>query len=119
GTFPEARKRRKKPSSFDPFAPYVLKRWQEGEQNGLVLWREIQKQGYTGSERTVYRHIETLKQASVRASLNLNRLHTFTASTAVWLFGRDKKGWDEAEQKILRPSGKASQPLNRRNNLVK
>src|SRR2546421_11240161 len=37
----------------------VLKRWQEGEQNGLVLWREIQKQGYTGSERTVYRHIET------------------------------------------------------------
>ena len=59
GTFPEARKRRKKPSSFDPFAPYVLKRWQEGEQNGLVLWREIQKQGYTGSERTGYRHIET------------------------------------------------------------
>ena len=79
----------------------VLKRWQEGEQNGLVLWREIQKQGYTGSERTVYRHIETLKQASVRASLNLNRLHTFTASTAVWLFGRDKKSLDEVEQEDL------------------
>ena len=79
----------------------MLKRWQEGEQNGLVLWREIQKQGYTGSERTVYRQSETLKQASVRASLNLNRLHTFTASTAVWLFGRDKKSLDEVEQEDL------------------
>jgi len=59
GTFPEAKKRRKKQSSFDTFAPYVLKRWQEGERNGLTLWHEIQKQGYTGSERTVYRHIET------------------------------------------------------------
>ena len=73
GTFPEAKKRRKKPSSFDPFAPSVLKRWQQGERKGLVLWREIQKQGYTGSERTVYRHIGTLKQASVQTSFNPNR----------------------------------------------
>src|SRR5712691_795516 len=80
GTFPEAKKRRKKPSSFDTFAPYVLKRWQEGERNGLVLWREIQEQGYTGSERTVDRHLETLKQASVQGSRNPDRLHTFTAS---------------------------------------
>ncbi len=61
GTFPEAKKRRKKHSDFDTFAPYVLKRWQQGESNGLTLWREIQKQGYSGSERTVYRHLETLK----------------------------------------------------------
>src|SRR5947199_1208209 len=72
GTFPEAKKRRKKSSAFDEFAPYVLKRWQEGERNGLALWREIVNLGYTGSERTVYRHIETLKQASVQASLNHN-----------------------------------------------
>ncbi len=36
-TFPEAKKRRKRQSSFDAFAPYVLKRWQEGERNGLVM----------------------------------------------------------------------------------
>jgi excisionase family DNA binding protein len=53
GTFPEAKKRRKKRSDFDLFAPSVLKRWQEGERNGLVLWHEIQQQGDTGSERTV------------------------------------------------------------------
>jgi transposase len=101
GAFPEAKKRRKKASSFDEFAPYVLKRWQEGERNGLALWREIVSLGYTGSERTVYRHIETLKQASVQASLHPDRLRKFTASTAVWLFVRDKKNLDEVEQEDL------------------
>ena len=118
GTFPEAKKRRKKQSSFDTFAPYVLKRWQEGERNGLTLWREIQKQGYTGSERTVYRHIETLKQASVQASLNPDRLHKFTASTAVWLFVRDKKSLDEVEQEDLAAFCQASATLKRAYDLV-
>lgn len=118
GTFPETRKRRKKPSSFDPFAAYVLNRWQQGERNGLTLWREIQKQGYTGSERTVYRHIETLKQASVRASFNPNRLHTFTASTAVWLFVRDPKSLNEVEQEDLATFCQASPTLKQAYDLV-
>jgi transposase len=50
GTFPEVKKRRKKRSSFDAYAPYVLKRWQEGERNGLALWREIKQQGYSGRD---------------------------------------------------------------------
>jgi hypothetical protein len=70
GTFPEATRRHKKPSSFDTFAPYILKRWQGGERNGLVLWREIKAQGYTGSGRTIYRYLETLKQANVKLSIN-------------------------------------------------
>jgi len=118
GTFPEAKKRRKKPSSFDEFAPYVLKRWQEGERNGLALWREIVNLGYTGSERTVYRHIETLKQASVQASLNPNRLRKFTASTAVWLFVRDKKSLDEVEQEDLATFCQASPTLKQAYDLV-
>ncbi len=117
-TFPEAKKRRKKRSDFDLFAPYVLKRWQEGERNGLTLWREIHKQGYIGSERTVYRHIETLKQASVQAAFNPHRLHTFTASTAVWLFVRDKKSLDEIEQEDLATFCQASPTLKRTYDLV-
>jgi hypothetical protein len=39
----------------------------EGERNGLILCKEIREQGYTGTERTVYRHLETLKQAEVQA----------------------------------------------------
>jgi len=118
GTFPEAKKRRKKASSFDPFATYILKRWQQGERNGLVLWREIQKQGYTGSERTVYRHIETLKQASVQAPLTPNRFPTFPASTAVWLFVRDPNSLDEVEQEDLAMFCQASPTLKRTYDLV-
>jgi transposase len=47
-TFPEARKRRKRDSPFDPFAPYILSRWEAGERNGLALWREIKAQGLHG-----------------------------------------------------------------------
>ncbi len=118
GTFPEAKKRRKKASSFDEFAPYVLKRWQEGERNGLALWREIVAQGYTGSPQTVYRHLEPLKQASVEASLHPDRLPTFTPSTAVWLFVREKKSLDEVEQEDLATFCQASPTLKRTYHLV-
>jgi transposase len=96
----------------------VLKRWQEGEHNGLILWREIVAQGYTGSDRTVYRHIQTLKQAHVQACLNPARLHKFTASTAVWLFVRDPKSLDEVEQEDLATFCQASPTLKRTYDLV-
>lgn len=101
GTFPEARKRRKRQSSFDPFAAYVLQRWQGGERNGLTLWREIKEQGYSGTERSVYRHLETLKQAEVKACASPHRLHKFSANTAVWLFVRAPETLDEIEQEDL------------------
>ncbi len=69
-----SQKRRKRQSAFDAFAPFVLKRWQNGERNGLALWREMKAQGYTGTERSVYRYLETLKQAEVRASVNPARI---------------------------------------------
>ena len=96
----------------------MLKRWQEGEHNGLILWREIVAQGYTGSDRTVYRHIQTLKQAHVQASLNPDRLCKFPASTAVWLFVRDKKSWDEFEQEDLATFCQASPTLKLAYDLV-
>ncbi len=118
GSFPEAKKRRKKASSFDEFAPYVLKRWREGEHNGLVLWREIVDLGYTGSERTVYRHIETLKQTNVQAPQSPNCLHKLTASTAVWLFVRDKKSLNEIEQEDLATFCQVSPTLKQAYDLV-
>jgi transposase len=117
-TFPEAKKRRKRQSCFDNFAPYVLKRWQEGERNGLALGREIREQGYTGSERTVYRYLETLKQAEVKTSVNLHRLQKFSANTAVWLFVRDPKTLDDIEQEDLATISQVSTTLKRAYDLV-
>lgn len=41
GVAPDTRPRRKRQSEFDPYAPYVLTRWEEGERNGTRLWQEI------------------------------------------------------------------------------
>ena len=118
GTFPESKRRRKKQSSFDTFASFVLERWQEGERNGLTLWHEIKEQGYTGSERTVYRYLETLKQANVKASVNPQRLQKFAANTAVWLFVRDPEILDEVEQEDLAAFCQASPTLKRAYDLI-
>jgi len=116
--FPEARSRRKRQSCFDAFAPYVLKRWQEGERSGAVLRREIMEQGYTGSESTIYRYLDTLKQAEVKTPANLDRIQKFSASTAVWLFVRDPKTLDEIEQEDLAAFCEGSPALKEAYNLV-
>jgi transposase len=118
GTFPDASRRRKRQSSFDAFAPYVLKRWNDGERNGLALWREIREQGYGGSERSVYRYLETLKQAEVRTSANPHRLQKFSANTAVWLFVRDPKTLDKIEQDDLAAFCQVSPTLKRAYHLI-
>jgi transposase len=118
GTFPEAKKRRKRQSAFDAFAPFVLKRWQNGERNGLALWREMKAQGYTGTERSVYRYLETLKQAEVRASVNPARIRKYSANTAVWLFVRDPDTLDEVERAYLATFCQASTTLKRAYSLI-
>jgi transposase len=118
GTFPEAQKRRKKQSSFDSFAAYVLKRWQDGEHNGLVLWQEIKKQGYTGTDRSVYRYLKTLKQAEVRASLHPERIQKYAANTAIWLFVRDPNKLDEVEREDLTAFCQASTALQKAYDLL-
>ena len=118
GAFPEARRRRKRQSPFDAFAPYVLKRWQSGERHGLILFREIKQQGYPGTERSVYRYLKTLKQAEVRASVNPERLRKYSANTAVWLFMRDPKTLEEGEQEDLMAFCQASPALSRAYTLV-
>jgi transposase len=62
--------------------------------------------------------LKRVTQASVQASLHLGRLHTFTASTAVWLFVRDKKSLDEVEQEDLATFCQVSPTLKRSYALV-
>lgn len=100
-TYPEVKRRRKRRSAFDAFAPEVLNRWQAGEHNGLALFRAIQVLGYTGSESTLYRYLEPLKQAEVRASITPQRLERFSAKTAVWLFVREPTTLDAVEREDL------------------
>jgi transposase len=118
GTFPEAKKRRQRPSGFDAFAPYMLKRWQEGERRGVTLLRDLREQGYTGSERTLSRSLEVLQQAEVKAGASLHRIQKFSATTAIWLFVRDPKTLDEVEQEDLAAFCQVSTPLRKASDLV-
>jgi transposase len=116
--FPGSQEATKKTSSFDVFAPFVLKRWKEGEHKGITLYREIKAQGYTGSERSIYRYLATLKQAEIQAPLNVERITKYTPNTAVWLFVRDPKMLDEIEQEDLATILQASPPLNKAYDLI-
>lgn len=103
-TFPETRRRRKRRSTFDPYAAYVLKRWEEGCQNGLDLYQEIKAQGYTGTERMVYRFLVPLRRKEriiQKAEVPHVPLQDFSAHDAVWLFARDPGKLNEKEQATL------------------
>jgi len=59
-SFPEAAPRSRAPvkSKLDPFVPYVLKRWNQGEFNGTQLYREIREaslHGITSAPRRALR----------------------------------------------------------------
>lgn len=102
--FPEAGRRRKRSSKFDPYARYVLSRWEQGCTNGLQIYREIKEQGYTGTQRQVYLFLVPLRR-NVRiiqkAEIPHIPLQDFSAKDAVWLFVRDPANLDEKEQITL------------------
>lgn len=112
GSFPEAGRRRKRPSCFDPYASYVLSRWEQGCQNGSQLYREIKEQGYTGQERQVHRFLLPLRK-NVRIIQQVEDGHSpvqdFSAKNAVWLFVRDPASLDEKEQTTLTAICQASE----------
>jgi transposase len=90
----------------------------DGERNGLALWQEIKAQGYTGTARSVYRHLETLKQAEVRDSLNPARIQKYSSNTSVWLFVHDLKKLDEIEREDLAAFCQASASLKKAYDLL-
>jgi transposase len=101
GVAPDTRPRRKYRSAFDPYAPHVLARWEEGERNGTHMWREIAAQGYPGSQRMVYRFLETLKTQEMAASAPVQRLPHYSSIAAVSLFMRRPDTLEEIEREHL------------------
>jgi transposase len=110
--FPQAGRRRKRPSCFDPYAPYVLSRWEQGCTNGLQLYQEIKEQGYTGTEKTVYRFLVPLRRNQriiQKAVVPQVPLQDFSAKDAVWWFVRDPGKLDEKQRVQLEEVCQASE----------
>jgi transposase len=93
GAAPTWKRRSRRRSIFDPYAAYVLERWQQGVREGKQLFEEIRAQGFSGSIRVVNRFLQALvtdppPTAPVPPA---SPLEHFSATTATWLFIRDLK----------------------------
>jgi transposase len=90
----------------------------EGERRGRQLWREVRFQGYSGSERMVYRFLETLKTNEIVTSAGIPRLPHDPSTAAVWLFMRHPDHLDEIEREDLAAFRLAHASLNTTYQLV-
>src|SRR5260370_13327491 len=68
GSFPQARRRRRRPSLIDPYERYVISRWHEGRHSGSQLYQELRAKGYKGSRRAMYSYLVTLRTPQAAAS---------------------------------------------------
>jgi transposase len=100
GSCPGNKRRRKRRSLFDPYAAYVLKRWKEGCKKGSVLYREIKGKGYRGTDRQLYRFLQTLKQEPVELPA-LPVLSRVSVREALWLIARPSDDLEADERADL------------------
>ncbi len=116
-TSPASQPRRKRRSIFDPYAPYVLSRWQQGCRDVSLLWQEIQEQGFQGSLHTMYRFVKALRQESVSlpAPSVLDRV---SVQKAIWLLARPYEKLKANERTDLQELCQASQELASLHTLV-
>ncbi len=117
GAGPGSKRRRKRRSIFDPYAPYVLSRWKQGCRNVTVLWQEIQAQGFPGTIRVVYRFTQTLRQEPVELPA-LSTANRISVQEALWLIARPFNDLNEEERADLQELCQASSRLSTLHTLV-
>ncbi|MDQ2903741.1 MAG: ISL3 family transposase [Chloroflexota bacterium] len=90
-------------SLFDPYAVYVLDRWQAGVQDGKQLYEEIRQQGYSGSLRLVRLFLQPVREHRQKPEdiVAPSPVEQFSARDAVWLFIREKSKLTAEEQEEL------------------
>lgn len=59
---PQPKRAPRRRALLDPYVAYLLRRWEEGCQNGLRLWGELRSQGFRGSPSTVSRAVARLRR---------------------------------------------------------
>src|SRR5215213_10071816 len=95
-TFPERAPHKRAGSILDPYIPYIHRRWAEGCDNAIQLWREIEALGYGGKVAMVRRYARRLRvrlmgSTPEQRTSSLANAMTFNAPSARratwWLLG--------------------------------
>jgi transposase len=102
GAAPTNERRFRRRSVFDPYAAYVLERWQAGIHEAKQLYEEIQVQGFSGTVRIVQRFVQALRDNPEKIFLPpATGADRFSSNTATWLFIRDPKQLTSEKQAEL------------------
>ena len=108
GSFPERKRRATQPTKLDPYRAYVKQRWQEGCHNSAQIYREILKQGFTGSYSTVFQHCRDLRQMRDKDMLStslpeawMRPKRRYSPRQAAFLFIRQPDELSERQQADL------------------
>lgn len=117
GSYPEPKRRRRRPSLIDPYESFVLKRWEEGCRNGACLYKELRHQGFRGSQKALYRYLTRLQPEAETTRRHrtekepLQRaepLQRFSAGRCTWLFLRKSGDLNTEESQELERLRQAS-----------
>lgn len=109
-SYPEPKRRRRRPSLVDSYESYVLARWEQGLRNGALLYRDLRKQGYRGSQKALYRYLARLRpvgatprrQSTGKADQALaSPLERLSVGRSTWLFMRKSVDLSQKEQADL------------------
>src|ERR1700738_5585970 len=57
-----------RPSSLDPYKPYLAKRWGEGCTNATTLHAELTELGYRGSYQIISDHLRPTRRVRIRVA---------------------------------------------------
>ncbi len=102
GGAPTNERQFRRQSVFDPYAAYVLQRWQDGIHEAKQLYEEIQTQGFSGTVRIVQRFVQALRDDPEKITLApATGADRFSSKTATWLFIRDPKQLTSEKQAEL------------------
>ncbi len=102
GAAPIWKRQFRRRSVFDPYAAYVLERWQDGVHEAKQLYEEIRVQGFPGTVRIVQRFVQALADEPSRTTLpEAEASERFSANNATWLFIRDPKDLTTEQQAEL------------------
>jgi len=79
-------------STVLPYIEHIARRWNEGCQNGMELWREIQEQGYRGSYSSIRRALKHFRPGDGRriapTATSAPPVRALSPRQAMWLLVR-------------------------------
>ena len=82
-TAPIRARRANRKGILAPYEAYIRQRWQEGERNGMALWREIVAQGYPGASNNVSRLMTQLRKQEQTGEVEVEPVRGLTPRQAL------------------------------------